>query len=187
MTSIIIRCEKCGKVLKGIVGKCPRCNDNFVVPNPITRENRKFERTIIPESKYFRTLPDSIIKSKNPANYKVVYTEAPPVEFALKRSDRVPLLDISESGMSFIIRVDESSKVLPGDILVLEIDFPVFTQPVYTKVEVCWIRSMKEEKLMHVGVRFYQPTEALKKVLNGMIKYIAATTKSLDFETWGSI
>jgi phage FluMu protein Com len=193
MTSIIIRCEKCGKVLKGkvqksnIVVKCPRCNDNFVVPDPITRENRKNKRIVIPESKHFRTLPDSIIKSNNPATYKVVYTEAPPVEFALKRSDRVPLLDISESGMSFIIRVDESSKVLPGDILVLEIDFPVFTQPVYTKVEVCWIRSMKEEKLMHVGVRFYQPTEALKKVLNGMIKYIAATTKSLDFETWGSI
>jgi len=58
--------------------------------------------------------------------------------------------------------------------------------PVYTEVEVCWIKPIKEEKLMHVGARFHRPDEALKEVLKGIIKYIASKTQSLDFETWSS-
>ena len=193
MTSIIFRCEKCGKVLKGevqkstVVGKCPRCKDKFVVPDPVTRDNRKKKRTIVPESKYYITLPDTLTKSNNQANFRVIYTEVPPVEFALKRKDQVPLLDISEGGMGFLIRSDDKSgKVLPGDILVVEMDFPVLAQPVYTKIEVCWLKPIKEDKLMHVGVRFYRPSEALKGFLKGILKYIESKTQSLDFETWGS-
>ncbi len=194
MTSIIIRCEKCGKVLKGktqksnIVGKCPRCKDKFVVPDPITRDNRKKKRSIIPESKYVSALPDKLTKSSKPAHYRLMYTEVSPVEYALKRSDHVPLLDISESGMGFIIRThNKSHKILPGDMLYVELDFPVLVQPIYTEVEVCWIKPIKEEKLMHVGVRFHRPGEELEGVLKGILKYIASKSQSLDFETWGSI
>ncbi len=132
-------------------------------------------------------MPDSLTKKSDKVNYRVTYTEVPPMDYALKRSDQVPLLDISEGGMGFIIRSDnKSNKVLPGDILVVEMDFPIFVQPVYTEVEVCWLRPLKEEKMMHVGVRFYQPGEAIKKVLKGILKYLASKSQTLDFETWGS-
>ncbi len=194
MTPIIIRCEKCGKILQGkveksnIVGKCPRCKDKFVVPDPISRESRKGDRSIVSESKYFRDLPDSVTKSNSSVNYRVVYTEAPPMEFALKRKDQVPLLDIGEGGIGFIARADDkANKALPGDILTIEIDFPIFVKPVSAKVEVCWVRPIKQKKLMQVGVRFYRPSEALKGVLKNIKEYIASKTQSLDFETWGSL
>ncbi len=194
MTSIFIRCEKCGKVLKGrtqklnIVGKCPRCKDKFVVPDPIKRDSRKKKRTIVHESKYVSTLPDILTKRNKPPHYRLIYTEVSPVEYALKRSDHVPLLDMSEDGLGFIIKTnDKSHKILPGDILYVALDFPVLVQPIYSEVEICWIKPIKEEKLMHVGARFHRPGEALKEVLKSLVKYIASKSQSLDFETWGSI
>ncbi len=193
MTSIIIRCEKCGKVLKGkmkksnIVGKCPRCKDKFVVPDPVAQDNRQYKRTIIPESKYVCSVPASLTNNKKPVNYRIIYTEVSPVEFALNRTDQVPLLDISEGGMGIIIRsINASGKVLPGDIFIVELDFPIFIKPVYTEVEVCWLKPIKDDKLMHVGVRFNRTGEDFKKVLKCILKFISSKTQSLDFETWGS-
>ena len=94
---------------------------------------------------------------------------------------------MSEDGLGFIIKTNNKSHtILPGDILYVELDFPVLVQPIYTEVEVCWIKPIKEEKLMHVGARFHRPNDALIDVLRGMVKYIASKTQSLDFETWGS-
>ena len=153
---IIIRCEKCGKVLRGKSGKdqrigsCPRCRDEFVIPSPVRHGDRKQERVVISENNLVQPIPETFTHSKESPVYRVLYTEVSPVEFALKRSTHVPLLDLSEGGMGLLVRADDLSEgPLPGDILVAELDFPIFVQSIFVQVEVCWIRPLKEEKLLH--------------------------------------
>lgn len=189
--TLIIRCDKCGKVLKGkaqksrIVGTCPRCKEDIVIPDPLSKENRKKKRAVICESKLVRTIPEALTKSEESPRCRVMYTEVSPVEYALNRSTHVPLLDLSEGGMGILMRTYSESKLLPGDLFTVEIDFPVLVQSIFIKVEVSWIRPIKE-KLMHVGVRFCETDEPFREVLKDLMKYITSKTKTIDFEKWGS-
>jgi len=190
---IIIRCEKCGKVLRGKAGKgqkigrCPRCMDEFVIPSPVSHEDRQYERAIISENNFVRPIPESLTHSKESPVYRVLYTEVSPVEFALKRSTHVPLLDLSEGGMGILVRADEiSDGLLPGDVFIAELDFPILVQSIFIQVEVRWIRLIKEEKLLQVGVRFCKSDKAFRGVLKNLMEYISSKTETLDFDKWGS-
>jgi phage FluMu protein Com len=190
---IIIRCEKCGKVLRGKAGKgqrigrCPRCMDEFVIPSPVRHGDRKQDRVVISENNLVRPIPETFTHSKEPPVYRVLYTEVSPVEFALKRSTHVPLLDLSEGGMGILVRADEiSDGLLPGDVFIAELDFPILVQSIFIQVEVHWIRPIKEEKLLHIGVRFCNSDKSFKGVFKNLMKYISSKTETLDFDKWGS-
>jgi hypothetical protein len=190
---VTIRCEKCGKVLKGEAekpgsfGRCPRCHAKVAIPNPSLRNFRKYERQIVGENVFVPAVPDSLTRSEQAPFVKVRYTEVPPVDFALGRPNHIPLLDLSEGGMGILMKDDESSKELnPGDVFVAEIDFPILVRPIRLEVEVRWIRAIKKERLRHVGVQFCHPDQVLKKVIHSLIKYITSRSETNGFEKWGA-
>jgi hypothetical protein len=89
--------------------------------------------------------------------------------------------------MSLFVRVDSMSKELvPGTTFVAEIDFPILIQPVFVEVEVRWVRPIKKEKIMQMGVRFCDMDDALRSVLFNLKEYIESRTKELEFEKWGA-
>lgn len=190
---LIVRCEKCSKVLKGksvksqIIGKCPRCRDNFVFSDPVSQESRKNKRLVVGEGQLVKPLPKTLTQSKASPAFCVMFTEVPPIDFAMNRSDYIPLLDISEGGMGLLTRVNDiSSKIQPGDSLVVEIDFPILIQTIFVEVEVCWIRPIKDDKLLQIGVRFCEPDDSFLAVLSNLLKYIDSRNKTMDFDKWGS-
>jgi phage FluMu protein Com len=193
MTKLIVRCDKCGKVLKGIaekgniLGTCPRCREKFVIPDPVPHESRKKKRAVIGESRLVQPIPESLAQCTGAPVYRVMYTEVLPDEFIMKRSDSLPLLDLSEGGMGILMKADHlSGGLLPGDFFYAEIDFPILVHPVYIQVEVCWIRPIKDDTLLQVGVRFCEPGPDFLAVLNNLIQYIESRTQTIDFDKWGS-
>ncbi len=187
------RCEKCRKVLRskteetGKTGKCPFCGTTLTMPDPVLRQKRKHARALAGESSFFRPLPESLLQASSPPLYRVMYTEVPPAEFLLKRSSHVPLLDLGEGGMGFFVRADEKSReVFPGQSFVVEVDFPIFVQPIFVEVKVCWTRSGDENKVLHVGVKFVRTDELLTGFLQNLINYISSRTEAVDLDKWGS-
>lgn len=190
---LIFRCENCCKVLQSNAkkdlknGKCPRCEEEFVFPHPVSQEGRKHKRAVVGESKFVQLVPEAHTQSKVTPAYRVMYTEVPPVEFTFRRSSHIPLLDLSEGGMGLLVRVDETSeKLVPGYIFVAEIDFPILIQTIFTQVEVCWVRPLKDHRLRHVGVQFCTSDKSFKGVIKNLIKYIMSRSDTLDFDKWGS-
>jgi len=190
---IDIRCEKCGKVLKGkaekgkVFGKCPRCGDKIVIPEPLTRESRKHKRVVVGENRFIPTIPETLAQSQESPVYRIMYTEVPPMEFALKRSTQIPLLDLSEGGMKLFVRADEKSQGLSlGDVFLAEIDFPILVQSIFIQVEVRWVRLIKEEKLLQIGVQFCNSDKSFRDVIKDLMKYITSRTETLDFDKWGA-
>jgi phage FluMu protein Com len=190
---VTIRCASCGKVLKGkpqedhLTGNCPRCHGTVRISVPLARECRKFHRAIVGENQFVTSVPQPYGTSKTQPLCRVMYTEVPPADFILYRSSHVPLLDLSEGGMGLFVRADNTSKeLLPGSTFVTEIDFPILVQPVFVMVEVRWVRPIKEDKIMQLGVRFCNMDDALKSVLLNLKKYIESRTKELEFEKWGA-
>ena len=88
---LIIRCETCGKILQGdvekshIVGVCPRCGSRFTISDPVSQDSRRHKRVFIGESQFTQSIPETLTQSLEVPAYRVMYTEVPPVEFALKR------------------------------------------------------------------------------------------------------
>ena len=190
---ITIRCEQCGKALRGKAGKkqtrgtCPRCMDKFVISNPVSREDRKQERAVVSDNNLVRPIPAALTSSEKSPVYRVSYTEVSPVEFALKRSTHVPLLDLSEGGMGILVNADEVSKALgSGDEFTAELDCPIFIQSIYVQVAVHWIRPTKEGKLLHLGVRFCNSDKSFRRVIKTLMKFISSKTDTLDFDKWGA-
>jgi len=190
---LIVRCKKCGKVMKGkskkskISGRCPRCRDSFVISDPVSQESRKYKRLVVGESKLVKPLPETLTRRKASPTFRVMFTEVPPNDFAMNRSDYIPLLDLSEGGMGLLSRVNDiSSKLQPGDSLVVEIDFPILTQTIFVEVEVCWIRPIKDDKLLQIVVRFCESDDSFPAVLKNLLKYIESRTETMDFDKWGS-
>ena len=190
---VIIRCASCGKVLKGktqedhLTGHCPRCHDTVRISAPLAREGRKYHRVVVGENEFVTSVPQPYCTSKTRPVYRIMYTEVPPLDFLLNRSSHVPLLDLSEGGMGLFVRVDNASEELePGSTFVAEIDFPILVQPVFITVEVRWVRPIKEDKIMQMGVRFCDMDDSLRSVLLNLKKYIESRTKELEFEKWGA-
>lgn len=190
---LIIHCEKCGKLLQGkaekarTFGECPRCGHKLAIPVPAMHENRKHKRAVVVESKFVKPIWETLTQSKEPSLYRIVYTEAPPVEFALNRASDSPLLDISEGGMGILVKADaKSNGLLPGNIFVAEIDFPILIQPIFIRVEVCWMRPLKEDRLFHIGVRFCESGEYLEDLLKNLVRYVESKSKAIDIDKWGS-
>ncbi|MBF0117726.1 MAG: PilZ domain-containing protein [Desulfobacterales bacterium] len=176
-----MRCKNCGKVLKtnsenaGKKVRCPQCQNVFVIPDAKELASRKADRVVIQESK------DAISLSQDmPAHLEetpfcqVVYTEADPIQFTLKRKNQVPLLDLSEGGLAFYIKTSEEVAALTFEkIIPIEIDFPtVLFEPLSVKVEVRWIKPMAEQKLLHVGVKFNNPDKKFLKIVSKLIELI---------------
>jgi len=189
---MIVRCEKCGKVLQGEPDKagasitCPKCNNKFVVPGALSRESRRHERVLTSESRLALQIPESLSRSEEQALYCIAYTEVPPVEFALNRSTYVPLVDLSEGGMGFLVKTDEKARLIePGSSFVIEIDFPILVRTVFVIVESRWLRPVTGEKLLRVGVQFKTTDAAFKKVIEHMIEYLMMRTDAIDIEKWG--
>jgi phage FluMu protein Com len=190
---VIIRCASCGKVLKGkaredhLTGNCPRCHDTLRISPPLASEGRKYHRAVVGENEFITFVPQPFCTSKTLPVYSIVYTEVAPIDFIRNRSSHVPLLDLSEGGMGLFVRVDNVSKELaPGTTFVATIDFPILVQPVFVTVEVRWIRPIKKEKIMQMGVRFCDMNDSLRGVLLNLKKYIESRTKELEFEKWGA-
>ena len=190
---LIIRCEQCSKILTGEVeksqssGVCPRCGHQFTITAPISHDGRKHKRVVVGESQFAQSIPETLTQNREDPVYRVMYTEVPPVEFALKRSDYVPLLDLSKGGMGVLSRADDqSSELLPGDKFVAEIDFPILVQSIFVQVELRWIRLIKEGQLRHTGVQFCHPDEPLQSVIQCLMNYIQSRTQTPDCKIWGS-
>jgi phage FluMu protein Com len=190
---VFVRCEKCWKILQGkeekagVLGECPRCKNRFTVPAPLLHEKRKHQRMLVGESRFAVPNSESLPLSNGPADYRIMYTEVCPAEFVLNRSSHSPLLDLSEGGMSFLVRTDEKRrKVAPGNSLVVEIDFPILARPIFVQVEVCGVRSVDENKLLHIGVRFSMMNESLTEVIKNLIKYVILKSNAIEIEKWGS-
>ena len=187
MTDIIkVRCKQCGNILKaspekaGKKGKCPKCETIFRIPDMKTidernseRLPRKSERLPLEEKPPLLEIHESLTESKEQPLFSVIYTEAAPFPFALKRKDMAPLLDLSEEGLGFIIKTDEKVKgLIPGKMITLEIDFPILEEPIIVPVEVLWIKKTSDNNLLRMGVQFCNQDKELKRIINKLIKYI---------------
>lgn len=188
----VIRCENCGKVLRGkpdeggTLTSCPKCKNKLVVPDAFSSESRRHPRVLTTQSSLALRIPESLSQGEEPALYCIAYTEVSPVEFALHRSTCVPLMDVSEGGMGFLVRTDEKARPIePGYCFVVEIDFPILVQPVFVTVETRWLRPMSGGKLLRVGVQFKTVDESFKKVVKKMIEYLMVRTDAIDVEKWG--
>lgn len=190
---IIIRCENCGKVLKGtaqeacLMSRCPRCQDTLEIPAPMNMEARQYYRAVVGEKKWITSVPYAFRKSNAPAVYKVMYTEVPPADFIQNRSTHVPLLDLNEGGMGLFVNADKvSDELQPSNTFIAEIDFPILVQPLIVRVEVRWIRPIKEKKLIQMGVMFCDMNESLRNVILSLKHYIESRTNEFDFDKWGA-
>ena len=179
MDTIKLRCKQCGNLLKaspdkaGKKGKCPKCETIFRIPDMETINERHSERIPLEEKPPLLEVHESLTESKEPPLFSVVYTEAAPFPFALKRKDTAPLLDLSEEGLGFIIKTDEKVKgLIPGERITLEIDFPILEEPIIVSVEVRWIKKTSDNNLLRMGVQFCDHDKELKIVVNKLIKYI---------------
>lgn len=180
MTDIIkVRCKQCGNILKaspekaGKKGKCPKCEAIFLIPEMKTIDERNSERIPLEEKPPLLEVHESLTESKDPPLFSVMYTEAAPFPFALKRKNMAPLLDLSEEGLGFIIKTDEKTRgLIPGKRITLEIDFPILEEPIIVPVEVRWIKKPSDNNLLRMGVQFSNQDKELKRVINKLIKYI---------------
>lgn len=177
---IKIRCSSCGKVLLAKpsqarkIAKCPRCGARFVIPSLANIAERKGQRVPAPENEAaLARLSEKLTVPKEPPLCRVVYTEASPVQFALQRKKEVPLLDLSEDGLSFYMKDGDSpGELREGARFVVEIDFPVLIVPVYTPVILRWLKRVEEQGLYQLGVQFQDPDQELLAVVKTLVNFI---------------
>jgi phage FluMu protein Com len=177
--TIKVRCKQCGNILKaspekaGKKGKCPKCETVFRIPEMKAIDARNGERILLEEKPPLLEVNEALTESKDPPLFSVMYTEASPFPFALKRKNMAPLLDLSEKGLGFIIKTDEkTSGLIPGKIMTIEIDFPILEEPINVPVEISWIKKTSDNSLLRMGVQFCNQDKELKRVINKLIKYI---------------
>lgn len=176
--TIKIRCKSCGKVLitkcgeERKIGICPNCRAKLIIPKITELEARKTERAVISESELTIRAPEGLVSPVEKPVCRVMYTEAPPFEFALRRKDQLPILDLSEAGLSFLAKKKEAGFLVPGKTILIEIDFPILIEPIYPYVQVRWANPTEEEELLQIGVEFQSPKKDLEEIAATMVKYV---------------
>jgi len=177
--TVRMRCQGCGSVLKtssansGRQAQCPKCNATFTVPFPPPSEARQALRAIVQELSSQPCASESSGSHGTIPFFRVVYTEADPAQFALARENRVPVLDISAKGLRFLTRTEgKRLKLVPGQTILLEIDFPNLVKPIKTPVEVRWAKPLEGYKLQQVGVEFTKPDREFRAALDDLVSYV---------------
>ncbi len=161
----------CGESRK--IGICPKCKTKLLIPTLSEIEARKSQRAVIGESKFQIALPEALTTHGEAPDCRVMYTEASPYEFALRRKDRFPVLDLSEGGLSFFIRTtDAKDRITLGKTILVEIDFPVLVVPIYAYAAVRWVNSTDDRALLQVGVEFEEESEDLRRIVAGLMGYV---------------
>lgn len=176
---IRIRCQKCGGGLKtdsanaGKMGECPKCKATFVIPEAPAQEKRETQRAMV-QDKDGHVQPDVQAKTESVLRRLLVqYTEADPSSFTLKRSDRVPLLDISEGGIRFMVKDSPGTpRLKTSERLILDLDFPILDAPISLKAQVRWVSAMEGTELYQVGVQFEKTDNAARELLKRLITYV---------------
>ena len=186
MRSLKIRCKKCGKILVAKCtenrskGSCPGCKTTLIIPGVAEIEGRRSERALIAENSLGIQPSAELSASKDKPCFRVIYTEAPAFEFAHKRRGVSPILDLSDSGLSFLVRHDEAGdKLVAGQVFAIEMDCPLFVQPIYPMVQVRWANPSGDD-LFHVGVTFHSPPHDLQNIIANLIKYILAKPEAWE-------
>ncbi len=187
-TILKIRCRKCGAAYRtkadyaGKRTRCPKCRQTMVLPQAAAIEKRKGMRAVVKEGTVKLDLTNELTRSGTKPFCRVVYTEADPVTFALKRSDLAPLLDLSEDGIGFHIRADLAADHLaPSAILPIEIDFPVLTEPLTCRVRVRWTKPTAD-RLVQVGASFYKVPATFHKIMDELMQYILSRPDVWEME-----
>lgn len=185
--SIRIRCGNCGKVLlvkcteERKMGICPKCRTKLIIPKLPEIEARKSERAVISESPLTVQPPEGLVSPKEKPFCRLVYTEVPPFEFALRCKDHVPILDLSENGLSFLIRKKEAADFLTLEkVILIEIDFPILGEPIYPYVRVRWTNVTQDQDLLQIGVEFFEPHKDLQKIMANLIRYVLARSDARE-------
>jgi len=176
---IRIRCQKCGGGLKtdsanaGKMGECPKCKATFLIPEAPAQEKRQAERAMV-QDKDGHVEPDLKVKTESVLRrFLVQYTEADPSSFTLKRPDRVPLLDISEGGIRFMVKDSPNApKLKTSERLIVYLDFPILDAPVPLKAQVRWVSAMEGTDLYQVGVQFEKIDDPARELLKRLITYV---------------
>ena len=173
------RCNRCMKLLQspsekaGETSTCPKCKNIFLIPVPTNFKERKFVRAIIGESELSIKPSESLTNPQGREFYKVVYTQADPIEFVLKRENVNPALDICEEGISFLIRADRlSTKLKPDRDIQLEIDFPILATPIYVRLKIKWAKSSLDKKTIRIGGMFLNRNESMQNIVQNLIEYV---------------
>lgn len=188
--TIKIRCGKCGQVLKaeasqaGKVALCPRCKAKFRIPEGGAFANqRKDVRTVIEECELALNLAKTLTRPQGSPDLRIAYTEASPMLFAQQRRELSPILDLSDGGLSCYLQPDR----LPtgcqiGAILNLELDAPIFSQPIHFQAQLRWLRPSDNPAINHAGVSFHQPDGDLITVIAILIRYIVTRAEIWEME-----
>ncbi len=177
--TIQIRCDNCGlaeRVVRvdGKVWVCVRCDKSVVISTEAELHNRNTGREIIQESQLSTNIPASLKKDAKPF-CRIVYTEASPIEFTLKRENTYPLLDLGENGFGFYAKIEDPiTKQKSGDKLTVEIDLPILESPIVIDVEIRWIQPIAAKKIARIGVQYCDKNEDLQKILDKIFNYILA-------------
>jgi phage FluMu protein Com len=178
-STLKVRCKKCGKVLKtpaknaGKKGECPKCKNTLMIPGEEQFKKRKSERAVIEEARISIDHNHESEPSDAPVLFQILYTEADPVKFALARKNQVPLLDLSNGGIGFAVKsTKENAKLSKGQIIEIEIDFPILIKPVRLSVEIRWRKKMDNKKIFQLGVKFHKPSKSILRTINKLIDYI---------------
>ncbi len=175
-----VRCDYCGKVMVTISEyagrnmKCPECSNSIQIPNTSEIKMRKTAREVVHESEMSTHLPETLRKPEITPLYRIVYTEVLPANFALKRNNVFPLLDLSENGLGFICKEKDALKLKIDEIVPIEVDFPILEEPLKLQVQVRWLKQMSNKKLYRIGVEFHQPERELHSVLDTLYNYITS-------------
>ncbi|MFH1147161.1 MAG: PilZ domain-containing protein [Pseudomonadota bacterium] len=187
--AIKIRCKSCGKVLltkcgeERKIGVCPGCKTKLIIPKISEIEARKTERAVISESALTIRAPEGLVSPAEKPACRVMYTEAPPFEFALRRKDQLPILDLSETGLSFLAKKKDAGPFVLGKTLLIEIDFPILIEPVYPYVQVRWANPTEDNELLQIGVEFLEPAKDMEKIAATMVKYVLSKPDAWEVDS----
>lgn len=178
-STLSLRCNRCMRLLQvplnevGKKGTCPKCKNDFTIPGITNKKKRKGTRAIIGESELAINPPELLTKSDGKEFCKVVYSQADPIEFLLKRENVMPTLDISDGGISFLVKADEQGmKLKTKKYIWLEIDFPILTMPIYTQIQVKWAKPSVDKKTIRIGGMFLYRDDSVRKIIQTLVKYV---------------
>ena len=145
------------------------------------RDNRRTERVVVEKNVLAQDLPESLIISDKVPVYTVAYVEADPVQFALKRKNMLPLIDICDDGLAFFIKAQkDEKKVVARQIIQIQIDFPILIEPIKTNIEIQWTIYLEESGLLRVGAKFCDASQDFKKIIKSLIKYVQSKPISIS-------
>jgi len=159
--------------MAGKKGKCPGCGTVFLVPSGGQHDDRKAARTLVEECTNCISMPDDLTSSTSEVLCRVMYTEAPPLRFTKERQGCVPILDLSEGGLSFYMKDEDGANSLErGSTHSVQIDFPIFVVPVVTQVEIRWLKPVAKENITQIGIKFCRSDPNFKRLIENLIDYI---------------